>query len=318
MTSVTIRNTIPEKDYAKLAPILTQIGPEPVTEETLYEWDRSMAPGKLRHRTVAVTDSGKIVGYGITAYNPWNEAGRFFIWTAVLPEHRGQGLGGRLYDDALRFAQVNGANLIDSEVRDNEPASLRFAEKRGFVIDRHMFESIIDLERFDERPFAGLIEAVESGGIRFFSLADAGNTEEILRKLHAVNARVVMDDPGGSGTFPDFDYFRDNLATSSWFVPEGQIMAADGEDVIGLAAVGYMAANNSMVNMITGVDRAYRGRKIAQALKLMTIRFARLYGAAYIRTDNDSENGPMLAINRKLGYQPQPGFYKVVGRISGL
>ncbi|HEY7850574.1 MAG TPA: hypothetical protein VIC27_10950, partial [Ktedonobacterales bacterium] len=29
------------------------------------------------------------------------------------------------------------------------------------------------------------------------------------------------------------------------------------------------------------------------------------------RTNNDSQNAPMLAVNRKLGYQPQPGFYRM-------
>lgn len=65
-----------------------------------------------------------------------------------------------------------------------------------------------------------------------------------------------------------------------------------------------------MYNMVTGVDRAHRGHGVAQALKLLAIRCARRYGAIYIRTHNDSENAPILAINRKLGYQPQPGLYQ--------
>jgi GNAT superfamily N-acetyltransferase len=313
--SIHIRPTIPEKDFAALAPLLTQLGSEPVTEETLYEWEQNMPPGRIRRRTVAVTDSDQIAGYGITNHNAWQEDGRFFIWTAVPYEHRNQGLGGRLYEDALQFALDNEATVLDSEVRDNELESLRFAEKRGYTIDRHVYESVIALKEFDERPFAGLIESVEAGGIRFFSLAEAGNTEEAMRKLHAVNARVVKDDPASSGRFPDFAHFRDRMATSSWFLPEGQFMAADGDDVIGLAAVGK-EPDNTMVNLITGVDRAYRGRKIAQALKLLTIRFARTYGAAAIRTDNDSTNHPMLAINRKLGYQPQPGWYRLLKQLD--
>ena len=93
-------------------------------------------------------------------------------------------------------------------------------------------------------------------------------------------------------------------------------LAADGDNIIGLAAVGAMSSDLDMGNMITGVDRAYRGRKIAQALKLLTIRFARSYGAKTIRTNNDSENAPMLAINRKLGYQPHPGIYRLVNRLG--
>ncbi len=308
---VYIRAAIPGKDFAQLAPILTELGSEPVDEATLHEWEQNMPPGRIRRRAVAVTGSGQVIGYGVTNHNAWQEDSRFFIWIGVPTEYQGQGLGGRLYDDALQFALDKGAALLDSEVRDSEPHSLRFAEKRGYQIDRHVFESVIELKGFDERPYDGLIESVEAGGIRLFSLADAGNTEEAMRKLHAVNARVVKDDPASSGQFPDFDYFRDNMSKQSWFLPEGQFMAADGDEVIGLAAVGIQP-DNTMVNLITGVDRAYRGRKIAQALKLLTIRFARAYGAAAIRTDNDSTNHPMLAINRKLGYQPQPGWYRLL------
>ena len=156
---------------------------------------------------------------------------------------------------------------------------------------------------------AGRVEAVGATGIRFFSLADAGDTEEARRKLHAVNTAVSADTPGTDGGFPSFEEFNEMFNTVSWFRPEGQIVAVDGDTYIGLAAVGYFAETNSMYNMITGVLPAYRGRKIAQALKLLTIRYAKKFGAATIRTSNDSENAPMLAINRKLGYKPLPGKY---------
>ena len=51
---------------------------------------------------------------------------------------------------------------------------------------------------------------------------------------------------------------------------------------------------------------------LAQALKLQTILLAKKEGMRFIRTHNDSNNAPMLAINRKLGYKPEPGFYKLV------
>ena len=64
-----------------------------------------------------------------------------------------------------------------------------------------------------------------------------------------------------------------------------------------------------MFNAFNGVRREYRGRGIALALKLLAIDFCRRSGAARIRTNNDSENAPMLAINRRLGYVPEPGWY---------
>ncbi|MCA9958943.1 MAG: GNAT family N-acetyltransferase, partial [Anaerolineales bacterium] len=120
------------------------------------------------------------------------------------------------------------------------------------------------------------------------------------------------DSPDFAGNFPDFDAFNHMFNTVSWFHAAGQILAVDGEKYVGLAAVGYFANTNSMYNMITGVDRAYRGRHIALAMKLLTIQYAQSIGADYIRTHNDSRNEPMLAINRKLGYQPRPGEYRLL------
>lgn len=51
---------------------------------------------------------------------------------------------------------------------------------------------------------------------------------------------------------------------------------------------------------------------ICLALKIMAVRFARQHGARQVRTDNDSLNAPILAINLKMGYQPQPGNYFLV------
>jgi RimJ/RimL family protein N-acetyltransferase len=57
------------------------------------------------------------------------------------------------------------------------------------------------------------------------------------------------------------------------------------------------------------VLRSHRGRKIAQALKVLAARYARQAGVRRISTHNDSLNAPILRINQKMGYQPQPGKY---------
>jgi RimJ/RimL family protein N-acetyltransferase len=82
--------------------------------------------------------------------------------------------------------------------------------------------------------------------------------------------------------------------------------------VVGLAAVGFIEHTNRANNLITGVDRAYRGRMIALALKLLTIQYAKERGAEAIVTNNDSQNAPMLAVNRKLGYVPRPGIFRLL------
>ena len=54
---------------------------------------------------------------------------------------------------------------------------------------------------------------------------------------------------------------------------------------------------------LTGVLAEYRGRGIAQALKVRTIQFARERGYREIRTSNDSTNAPMLHINDLIGFR---------------
>jgi predicted GNAT superfamily acetyltransferase len=104
--------------------------------------------------------------------------------------------------------------------------------------------------------------------------------------------------------------------TNSWFRPDGQILAADGDKYVGLSAVGYFKDSNSAYNLMTGVMPEYRGRKIALALKLLSIRAAKSWGVDTIRTNNDSQNAPMLAINHKLGYVPQPGIFRMTRTLS--
>lgn len=300
----------PLTDYPALVEMLNQCDPEPITADQLRQWDDPQ-PGKLRRRLIAL-DGEKIIGYSLVGHDTFDPDGRFQIAIIIHPQHRHQGLGRQLYDEALAFAHQQGATSLATDIQDNDPASRQFAERRGFQLQTHSFESVINLHTFDPAPYAGLIESVTATGIRFTSLAAEGDTETARRKLYQLNYETYLEDPGSSGVFHDFTSFNHMFNTVDWFRAAGQILAVVGTQYVGLSAVGYFAHTNSMYNMMTGVDRAYRGHKIAQAMKLLTITYAQQYGADYIRTHNNSQNMPMLAINRKLGYQPRTGLYRLL------
>ncbi|MEO8611900.1 MAG: GNAT family N-acetyltransferase [Chloroflexota bacterium] len=308
--NITIRPADPQTDYEHAAEIISTFERDAVSADTLREWDRIAEAGSLRRRMVAV-EGEQIVGYSLVSHNIWDKNGLYIAWVVVDPARRGQGIGARLWQEAQDFAQAHGAQLLSAEVLDNDPVSLGFAEKRGYVTEHHMFESVIDLKTFDPTPFEGVLEAVKADGIRFFSLADAGDTREARHKLWEVNYTTALEDPSSTGSFPDAEALNHIFNTNSWFRPDGQILAADGENYVGLSAVGYYKDSNSAYNLMTGVMQAYRGRKIALALKLLSIRAAQNWGVDTIRTNNDSQNAPMLAINRKLGYVPQPGIFRM-------
>lgn len=79
----------------------------------------------------------------------------------------------------------------------------------------------------------------------------------------------------------------------------------DGERFVGLSGVMTLEGRPAYT-YFTGVHREYRGRGLATLLKLATIEFVRGLGLAAMRTNNDTLNYPMVAVNEKLGYRRLP------------
>lgn len=304
-----------ETDAPRYVELLSTFYSDPVTVDQLREWESQFPKDAIRHRELAIDARGEIVGRHQCWHTPHMLPTSYWVEVIVFPEYQHHGVGSQLFDRAQAFAYAQRATRLELEVRDHTPNTLQFAQKRGFEIDRHIFESTLDLATFDESRFAGEIEGVSQAGIRFFNFADVGDTAENRLKLYELNKRTALDIPGSEGTFPRFEDFEKYVFESSWFRPEGQIFAADGDKWIGMSAVGYYKATNSMYTMHTGVLAEYRGRGIALALKLLSIRFGRVCGAVFMRTNNDSKNAPILAINQRLGYQPQPGWYRLLKKL---
>jgi GNAT superfamily N-acetyltransferase len=284
---------------------------EPVTTETAREW-WTLREGEIRDTMLALDENGHAIAYWDVDRETWMKTGLFYIKIIVAPEKRGRGLGAYMYEEALRAACARGASHLESTVGEADAVSVAFAQKRGFQIVHHAFASVLDLVSFDEHLFDDLMRRLHAEGFRFFSLAEAGLTGENKRKLYEVNRLSGLDNPGNDAIFPDFYAFSKNVFEASWFRADTQILAARGDEWVGLSAIGVYPETRHAYNAFTGVLREYRGRGLAQALKLQTILLARKEGMRYIRTDNDSTNAAMLAVNRKLGYKPEPGVYKVL------
>jgi mycothiol synthase len=69
----------------------------------------------------------------------------------------------------------------------------------------------------------------------------------------------------------------------------------------------YKGAREGWVDQwLTAVTREVRGRGIATALKVRQLEAAQALGFSTVRTDNDTRNTAMLAVNGKLGFVRQP------------
>lgn len=295
------------QDVAAVAELFRFAEPDPPNAEELARSWSKIPEGGIRHRLAAVDAEGTILGYAVAGHDPWDEEGRWFGKVIVAPDYRRRGVASGLFAGIVgRLGE--GARVFQGEVRESDQDGQDWALHRGFRIDRHLFESVLDLSAFDEAPFAGVVPAAEAGGIRFFTRAD-DPSEETARKIHDMMSRTIFDIPGvnlaRTTTFEEWRVW----ALDEQVVPRDcLIMAADGDRIVGVTML-ETRSNGAMYTGHTSVDREYRGRKLALALKLLSIRVARRREAPYMRTNNDSLNAPMLAVNRKLGYRPEPGVY---------
>ncbi len=333
----TVRKLRHPEDYAAVAPLLNFVWSEPTTGERLREEEEKIPPGKLhydedgklggwdRPKWVAENESGRVVAYAIAWRAPWTEPGTLYQTVVVHPDVRGRGIGRELYAVLLGWAgEVRASRLIDS-IRESDEESLAFAERRGYVKERHSFESVLELDRFVEKAeLSASIDEAERTGIRFVTLADEpGEASE--RKLHELYRITQPDIPGYTGDFPWFEEWKKWSIDVPGARPEWFHIAKDGERYVGVVALVRNEQTQALYHEYTGVLPEYRGRRIALALKLLGIRSARAAGTPYLRTHNDSMNAPMLRINRDLlGFRAEPGNYKMVlehlgvGEIPGV
>lgn len=313
---ITLRPLDPT-DYPRIAEIHNLFYPNPLTAGELEQLRERLHPETLFYERVAIDKQQQVIGWNRAFRSPWLHPGQFFADVVVDRACHGQGIGTLLYNDLLGFVRAHQGTDLFAAVSEGTPEALAFAQQRGFTINRHYFPSRLILADFDETPFAHIIQEVEASGIRFFSQAEVGNTTEIQRRLYEMNVAAIRDEPGFDGPIAPFEQAQKGFKDKKHYLLDVQMIAADGDKWVGKTQILYHPEERYMSHFGAGVERAYRGKHIAFALKLLVIRAARRYNVEYLSTFNDSENAPMLAINRKLGYQPQPGMYDLRCQLKG-
>ncbi|AEI45540.1 GNAT family N-acetyltransferase [Paenibacillus mucilaginosus] len=316
------------QDYPAIAELLGHAFSEPTTAENLALEDSKIpAHGNLsrddqgrltghdRYRLVAVDDQDVPVAYGISWRAPWTAPGELNNLLIVSPDYRRQGAGQELYGRFEQWAYEVGASKINYEIREQSEDSLRFALARHYEIERHSFESVLELPGFDLERHHPALQRLTDQGLKVVTLADLPG-EEAEARLYELYRETAFDIPGFSGDYFSRSEWRKWTLDLPGASPAQVFIALDGEMFAGVASLVHFEATSSMYHEYTAVRRAYRGKGIALALKIRTIQHALERGAAYMRTHNDSLNAPMLRINRdRLGFVAVPGMYKVVKRL---
>ncbi len=317
MKPLLLRPAEPEHDFAQLAGWFSLLEDETTSEPGLREY-YEQEQARITQR-VAVDAQGELLGFYWAARDRLQpEQIIFFLF--VKPEQRGLGIGRRLYGELEQVMRTAGAQQLRVSVWDNRPEDRGFAERRGFRERTHAIAMALDLDAFDSRPYDGIIERLQDEGFQFTSMAALGDTEEAQRKLYRLNETTGLETLGsdGSPSWASFEDFQQRVCRAEWYKPAGQMVVID-------TATGDWAAMSAIsrfddygYNLYTGVDKRYRGRKLAQAVKVLALRYAReVLKVSTVRTHHNSKNLPMFAIDRKLGYVRRPGTWLLEKTLEG-
>ena len=254
-----------------------------------------------------VREDGVILGSGVGAIFAYR-ARRVVTLITVLAGQRRRGAGTALYEAISRWASERGGCELEVSVSGDDPESLSFAQRRGFIEVRRQVGLVLSL--------AGVspLRVQPPAGIEIVTWAQR---PELARGMYEVDLEIHPDIPGFEDVAlePFEDWMAHNMQRPA-DSPEATFIALDGGEVVGFAKLS-LTAPTAAGHSITAVRRAWRGRGIAGALKAAEITWALANGYTELHTSNEERNAPINRLNARLGYRPGIGRIHLVGPILG-
>lgn len=278
-----------ESDFAAATALMNRVWPLRVGSVEGWRHSVRAEPAEAQRRFWAAEHEGALVGWATAALDHESAERPGIFNVSVVPEHRGRGLGGALFERCDEHLRAIGATRVDAGSEDS-PAARGFLEGRGF---RHAHTSRI----------SGVVPAdVEAtsapAGVELRPLAELDPT-----LVFALDAEASLDIPN-----QDLDDLKlDQWLGEYWRNPDVDLQSSiaavvDGKPV-SFSHLFVGPASRGMTAM-TGTLRPHRGRGLAELVKRATLVRAAARGIQLVVTQNDETNAAMLRVNEKLGYVP--------------
>jgi GNAT superfamily N-acetyltransferase len=282
------------------------------------ETQRKIRPGtptlaEFRHRERAWGGVLHLVGFldgepagtGFAGSFPGTEAEvHVGFGVGAVPSLRRNGVGSALYRAVSEHVRTLGKEALLTEVMQDDPGSLAWALRRGFVeVER---QEAVALDLADQDP----LSVEPPPGIEIVTRA---GRPDLARQMYEVGVEAGRDIPGLDGAHePSFEQWASFEIERPSRDPELCFIAlADGK-VAGFASLDVFPDN--VYHGLTAVARQWRNRGVGTALKRSQIAAAKERGFARLLTESEHENEPMRRLNEKLGFRPEPSMSTIVLR----
>jgi GNAT superfamily N-acetyltransferase len=232
------------------------------------------------------------------------------VWVAVLPDHRGRGLGRALFASVVAAIGEGDDVVVNGWTSDRVPSGGAFAERVGATPGLRMRTNQLDLATVD-RALMRQWAALDPAGYRLEWII--GEVPDRLMDNVIQAAQAMNNMP------------REDLQMEDWVITPKMIREQErmqrerGSDHWSVLAIDPAGASAGFTDV--GFDRRYlhviqqrgtavlpahQGKGIGKWLKGRMVEkiLAELPGARFIRTDNAGTNAPMLHINVAMGFRP--------------
>lgn len=305
-------------DFPEIAALMNLVLPErPISASDMLE-ELETKDQKIKEQYFVAILEHQIRGYILyTQLKDHFHPQHFWLRAGVHPDFRRLGIGSKLLERAMQELEPLNPILLQCGAREDRDFSLHFLEHHGFIDEWRRVDLILKLEDFNAAPLKGLIEKLEAQGFGFKSIDQLRDNPKRDQKLCDLGNAVSNDVPlGMPATELTLAQFQKSILEISWAREQAFCVAIFDGRYIGLNNIGVDSNGNAFVD-VTGVLPEFRGRGLAQALKLKGIEWAISHGIKEMATSNDLVNAPMLAVNEKIGFVRQPASIRFAKKLQG-
>ena len=224
----------------------------------------------------------------------------FGLW--IDPAQWSEAAADALYEKSEEFARSRDLTRLTTYLTLYAPDDplVPFLTRHGFTEVDRIAPVMLDLATFDPARFS----SPAPDGIKFFSYAEAGDTDENRRRLYTLDETLDRDVPTNDthSEPPPFEEWQKRFSRPEHDSRTLLLAANAAGEWVGVSQLGFQEQTGIAWTFLTGVLAEYRGQGIAYALKLRAIDAALARGCPLILTENHEDNAPMRAINKKLGF----------------
>jgi mycothiol synthase len=292
-------------DLHQVVQIQNAVVPFLALSQSELEHDLTKLEENIRQVFIVAEENNTVLGAAnyhrfAGSYHP----NKFGIEIWVQPESQGRGIGSALYAALLEKLAPLEPISVSTQVRESDTRAVQFAQTRGFLETKRDFESLLDITNFSSQPYQEKISSLEQSGLQLVSWEEIDSLER-RQELHQLFSIVRHDVPRSEPATPiTFEFLNENVLSDT--LNQASFYALENNKIIGFTGCFKGAKEGWVDQWLTATTREARGRGIATALKIKQIEVAQKMGFSTIRTDNDTRNTVMLAINDKLGFIRQP------------